>query len=423
MSMMIELERPPGVERVLLVRMARPEDDREQIEESLDELTRLAETAGAEVVDRIIQRRAAACPATLIGSGKVGLIHALVAEREIDAVIFDSDLTPRQGSNLEKRLDCKVIDRTQLILDIFAQHAQTNEGKLQVELAQLEYVLPRLAGRGSIMRQQGGIGVRGPGEQKLEVDRRVIRRRIQRMQGEIQNIRKARQVQRRKRTEDAEGIVALVGYTNAGKSSLLNALCGSDVLVENKLFATLDPRSRRCALPSGREIILTDTVGFIRQLPHSLVAAFRATLEEAVEADLLVIVADASDAAVDDHFAAVQTVLDEIGAGEKRTLVVFNKIDAADDADVARLLRDRPNALAISAQKGEGLEALRAKLDDLVETRRHKVRLRIPQESGAALTRIYQSGKVLDRQYEGNDILLDVEIDAKLESALSQYVL
>ncbi len=422
MKTILENEQPAAAERALLVSVAKPDDERLKIDESLDELERLAYTAGADVVDRIVQRRPSPCPATMIGSGKVEIIHALREELRIDVVIFDSELSPRQASNLEKKLDCKVLDRTQLILDIFAQHAQTNEGKLQVELAQLQYILPRLSGRGSIMRQQGGIGVRGPGEQKLEVDRRVIRKRIAHLQEEIQGIRRSREVQRRKRVADSEGIAALVGYTNAGKSSLLNALCDADVLVQDKLFATLDPRSRRCALPSGREIILTDTVGFIRRLPHSLVAAFRATLEETLEADLLVIVADAADPAVDDHFAAVHEVLEEIGAADKPTLVVFNKCDAASDEQLAKLLRDRPQALAVSARTRAGLGRLLGQLDDRLEGRRQRVRLRIPQDRGAALTNVYRIGRVIERQYEGNDVLLDVEINAKLENLVSEFV-
>ncbi|MCX5758279.1 MAG: GTPase HflX [Candidatus Hydrogenedentes bacterium] len=246
-------------------------------------------------------------------------------------------------------LGVKVVDRTQLILDIFAQRAQTNEGKHQVELAQLQYMLPRLAGRGSVMRQQGGIGVRGPGEQKLEVDRRVIRRHIQRLEASIENIRKSRRVQRRRRSEGAIGTVALVGYTNAGKSSLLNALAGADAFVENKLFATLDPRARRCKLPSQREAVLTDTVGFIRSLPHSLVAAFRATLEEVNEADLLLLVADAAHSAVQEHIQAVYEVLNEIHAMDKPRIVVFNKADIADPDNLRQLLWGSGVCMAVSA--------------------------------------------------------------------------
>ena len=242
---MIDLERPPITETAVLARLVLPNDSEEDVEESLEEMRQLAWTAGAEIACTVIQRRVKPCPATLLGAGKVETMKATIAEVEADMAIFDSDLSLAQGAKLEELLGVKVVDRTQLILDIFAQRAQTNEGKMQVELAQLQYLLPRLTGRGSIMRQQGGIGVRGPGEQKLEVDRRVIRERIRRLRDEIESVRKSRQIQRKKRVEETVGTVALVGYTNAGKSSLLNALTGADVFVENKLFATLDPRSRR----------------------------------------------------------------------------------------------------------------------------------------------------------------------------------
>ncbi len=242
---LIEIERPPVRERAVIVRLALPSESPRAVEESMAEMVRLADTAGADVLAEFVQRRETPCAATLVGSGKVETIRAACAELEIDVVLVDSELSPRQGSKLEKLLDCKVVDRTQLILDIFAQHAETNEGKHQVELAQLQYALPRLAGRGSVMRQQGGIGVRGPGEQKLEVDRRVIREKIYRLQRELENIRKHRRVQGKRRGQNPTGTVSLVGYTNAGKSSLLNALSGADVLVADQLFATLDPRSLR----------------------------------------------------------------------------------------------------------------------------------------------------------------------------------
>jgi len=318
----------------------------------------------------------------------------------------------------------KVLDRTQLILDIFAHRATPNEGKLQVELAQLRYTLPRLTGRGvEMMRQGGGIGTRfGGGEQKLEIDRRVIRRRIGRLTEDLEEIRKNRRTQRKRRGENSIGVAALVGYTNAGKSSLLNALTGAAVFVENKLFATLDPRSRRLILPSGREVILTATVGFIRKLPHTLVAAFRATLEEVNEADLLLMVADAAHPAVDEHIEAVYAVLDEIEASGKNILTVFNKSDVADPDRLAQLQRERPRSLAVSARTGAGLDELRALIDSEFATNRRRVRLRIPQSEAGVVARVHESGRVLHQSYEDNTIVLDAEIDPALHAQLSAYL-
>jgi len=424
---MIELERPPIHEKAILARLVLPshsDDARARdVEESLEELRQLAWTAGAEVVGTFVQHRDRPDPATLIGIGKANQIKLAVEETGADMVIFDSDLGPAQGVKLEDLVGVKVIDRTQLILDIFAQRAQTNEGKHQVELAQLKYMLPRLVGRGSLMRQQGGIGVRGPGEQKLEVDRRIIRRRIQRLEIEIGNIRKSRRVQRRKRTEETVATVALVGYTNAGKSSLLNAITGADVFVEDKLFATLDPRARRCKLPSSREIVLTDTVGFIRSLPHSLVAAFRATLEEVVQADLLLIVADLAHPHLKDHLAAVQTVLEEINAGDKPVINVFNKLDIAPEtSEVRQMLHGPGSRVGVSAKTGEGLNSLLAEIDRQLSSSRRRVTLRIPQGNGALIARVHQSSRVLNQNYEDNTVVIEAEIDPALEGALAEFI-
>jgi GTP-binding protein HflX len=419
---LIELERPPVIETAILGRVILPGDSDEDVEESLTEMRQLAWTAGAEVACTFVQRRPKPCPATLIGAGKAGEIRAAVEELKADLVIVDSDLTPAQGTKLEQALGVKVVDRTQLILDIFAQRAHTNEGKLQVELAQLQYLLPRLAGRGAIMRQQGGIGVRGPGEQKLEVDRRVIRKRIDRLQAAIEGIRKSRQVRRHRRMERADGTVALVGYTNAGKSSLLNTLAGADVFVEDKLFATLDPRARRCELPGQREIVLTDTVGFIRKLPHSLVAAFRATLEEVNEADLLLLVADAAHPAVEEHIRAVRAVLEEIHALDKPMVLVFNKIDIADRARVHQLLWGPGVRVAVSARTGEGCDALLAEVDRQLSGGRCRVTLRIPQSQARLVARVHESGRVWSQQYEDNVVVLDAEIDRPLQNMLAAYI-
>ncbi|HNR29450.1 MAG TPA: GTPase HflX [Candidatus Hydrogenedentes bacterium] len=420
---LIELPRPPIVEKVILATLALPPVSGERIEESLDELAQLAWTAGATVTATIVQHRPKPCPATLLGKGKLEEIKAMVAELGIDALVFDGELTARQGAHIEDTIGCKVIDRTQLILDIFAQHAHTREGKLQVELAQLSYILPRLAGRGSIMRQQGGIGVRGPGEQKLEIDRRRIRERIQRLRSELDAIRRNRLVQRKTRERRATGKVVLVGYTNAGKSSLLNALTGAGVLVEDKLFATLDPRVRKCALPSGRTFLLADTVGFVRKLPHTLVAAFRATLEVVNEADLLLLVIDAAHPAAEDHVRAVHSVLEEINALDRPIVKVYNKIDMLSPERVATLVDPaREAAVAVSAKTGTGLDALLELLDRQLATTRRRVRLRIPQCKAAVIARIHRDGRVISKSYEGDDILLDAELEESLHGQLREYV-
>jgi len=420
---LIELERPPIIETAVLARLVLPSDTEEEVEDSLQEMRQLAWTAGAEVACMMVQRRDRPCPATLIGQGKAEQIKAAVDELNADFVIFDSDLTPAQGVKLEKLLGVKVVDRTQLILDIFAQRAHTNEGKHQVELAQLQYMLPRLVGRGSIMRQYGGIGARrGPGEQKLEVDRRVIRKRITRLSDEIENIRKTRKVQRQRRIEGPVTTLALVGYTNAGKSSLLNRLANTDTFVEDKLFATLDPRARRCRLPSQREVVLTDTVGFIRKLPHSLVASFRATLEEVKEADLLLLVADAAHAGVEDHIRTVYDVLEEIDALDRPILMLLNKIDIAEADRVSQLMRGGGPRVAVSARTGEGCETLLAEIERLLGSTRSRVRLRIPQSEAGLVARVYKSGQVFRQDYEGNDIVLEAEIDTALEGVLTEYI-
>ena len=419
---LIELEQPPITETAILARIVLPGESATDVDESLDEMRQLARTAGANVAQVFVQYRPKPCPATLVGKGKVEEIKAAIEEFEADLVVFDSDLTPAQGSKLEEALGVKIVDRTQLILDIFAQRAHTNEGKHQVELAQLQYLLPRLAGRGSVMRQQGGIGVRGPGEQKLEVDRRVIRKRIQRLKDEIEGVRRTRQVQRKRRVEETLGTVALVGYTNAGKSSLLNALTGAHVFVEDKLFATLDPRTRRCKLPSQNEVVLSDTVGFIRKLPHSLVAAFRATLEEVTEADLLLLVADAAHPAVEEHIVAVYDVLEEIKALDKPIIYVLNKLDVAEPERVQQLLRGGGPRVAVSAHSGEGLPGLLDEIDRQLSLSRHTVTLRIPQSDAGVIAKLHKSGRILSQQYEDNTIVVEAEIGHALEGVVARYI-
>ena len=420
---MITLERPPVVESAVLVRLALPSDSDAEIEESLEEMRRLVWTAGAEVVCTFVQYHPEPCPATLIGSGKVKEVRAAVEELEADLVVFDSDLTPTQGSKLQIALGVKVVDRTQLILDIFAQRAQTNEGKHQVELAQLQYALPRLTGRGAeMMRLGAGIGTRGPGEQKLEVDRRVIRKRINRLRAELDEIRKHRRIQRKTRTEGSVGTVALVGYTNAGKSSLLNALTQSHAFVEDKLFATLDPCSRRCPLPGGGQVIITDTVGFIRKLPHSLVAAFRATLEEVNDADIILLVTDVSHEMAAEHIEAVNAVLDEIEVEDKPTIRVYNKTDIADSDHVRAQLNGPGASIAVSAKTGEGLDDLLRLIEGMLARKRKRVRMCIPQSEARLLGKLYEDGRVFERRYEGNTILIDAEIDAAEAGRLEQYI-
>lgn len=422
-SKLFTIDRPPVSETAVLVRLVVPGEDHDEVEESLAEMRRLAWTAGAEVACTMVQRRAVACPATLIGAGKVEQIARAVGELEADLVIFDSELSPTQGSKLQKALGVKVLDRTQLILDIFAQRARTNEGKHQVELAQLQYILPRLTGRGIEMaRLGGGIGTRGPGEQKLEVDRRVIRKRIDRLRSDLDEIRGHRQTQRKRRTEGAVGTVALVGYTNAGKSSLLNALTQAGVFVEDKLFATLDPTSRRCDLPGGGQAVITDTVGFIRKLPHGLVAAFRATLEEVNEADLILLVSDVSHEGVDEQVSAVMGVLEEIGAQGKPLIRVYNKIDAADEDVVREKLNQPGESCAVSAMTREGLPELLARVERFFANARTRVTLRIPQQEANLVSRVYEWGRVFDRAYEGNDIVLDAELAAPQLGSLKAYV-
>lgn len=418
----IEIPVPPITERAALVQVVLPPQSEESALESMEELEQLAESAGAVTVAKIIQHRSRLEPSSVIGAGKLQNLKNLVTDQAVDVVIFDRELTPAQAAHLEDTLGCKVLDRTQLILDIFAQRAETREGKLQVELAQLQYLLPRLAGRGRIMRQQGGIGVRGPGEQKLEVDRRVIRKRIERLKSELEDVQRQRSQQRKKRTENSVGLVALVGYTNAGKSSLLRALTHADVYVADKLFATLDPRVRRCVLPSGRACLLADTVGFVRNLPHTLVAAFRATLEEVVRADLLLLVTDASHPSYTEHIQAVKAVLEEIGAAGIPRLLVFNKVDRLSEEAKASFRSTREPCVLVSALTGEGLDELRQNIDSFLEDKRRRVRLRIPQSRGDVLAQIYEETRPLEEKYEDNIVIIEAEVSPQLLGKVREFI-
>jgi GTPase len=374
-----------------------------EAENSLRELSRLAETAGSVILDGLVQRRGRPDPATYIGAGKAAELAALAAATGADTVICDGELTPSQLRRLEGVVKTKVIDRTALILDIFAQHARSKEGKAQVELAQLEYLLPRLRGWGESLSRQaggrvaggGGIGTRGPGETKIETDRRRIRTRTARLRRQLAEMKAGREVQRRQRRDRAVPAVAIAGYTNAGKSSLLNRLTGAGVLVDDSLFATLDPSVRRARTPSGRWFTLTDTVGFVRHLPHQLVEAFRSTLEEVAEADLILHVVDASDADPRAQIAAVREVLAEIGARDVPELVVINKADAADPAEAEALRLCEPGSVVVSARTGAGLDELAAAVEAALPQRDREVSAVVPYLHAGLVARAHQEGEVV----------------------------
>ena len=401
------------------------------MEESLEELAELASSAGAQVVDRIVQTREAPQAATLIGPGKVEELAAAVAAGAAELVIFDRDLTPTQQRNLEKAIDAKIIDRTGLILDIFASRARTREGRLQVELAQLNYLLPRLAGRGTEMsRLGGGIGTRGPGETQLETDRRRIARRIQKIERDLESVRAGRALHRRRRTAVPLATLALAGYTNAGKSTLFNRLTRAEVLADARMFATLDPTVRPLVLPSRRRVLLSDTVGFIRNLPTTLVKAFRATLEEVTEAELILHVVDSSSPAAGDHVAHVLKVLAEIGAAAIPQILVLNKSDRLSagtghaDADTLRrrLLGDaaaKTAAVPISALTGSGVEQLVSAIDQSLQLDPIvRAKFRLPVGDGAALAMLHALGRVIDVRYSGHHCEVEAEVPESVRRRL-----
>ena len=393
------------------------------IEDSMEELRRLADTAGAIVVGEVVQRREKPDSAFFLGRGKVNEIAMLIQETDASLVILDDELSPSQQHNLETALGVKVIDRTALILDIFAQRARSREGKLQVELAQLRYRLPRLGGQGLVLsRLGGGIGTRGPGETKLEADRRHIRMKIHDIERRIDEVKKNRRLHRRRRKISGLPLIALVGYTNAGKSTLLNALTGSDVFVQDELFATLDPTTRQLDLADGQRVLLTDTVGFIQKLPHELISAFRATLEEVGEADLLLHVVDASNENYEEQIEAVVSVLREIDAADRPMLYVFNKVDQIENENVReQMLFDR-EGICISAQTGENLAALKDLIRTTFRQQKEQLHLLIPYDAGAVLTWLHNEKAILQTEYtaEGTEVtvLLPRQYHHKVEAYL-----
>ncbi|WJK44109.1 GTPase HflX [Solwaraspora sp. WMMA2056] len=402
-------------------------------ENSLTELAALAETAGSQVLEGLIQRRDRPDPATYVGRGKVGELGDVVLATGADTVICDGELSPSQLRNLEQSVKVKVIDRTALILDIFAQHAKSKEGKAQVELAQLEYLLPRLRGWGETLSRQtggsgrgggagGGVGLRGPGETKLETDRRRIRTRIARLRREIKGMRTVRETKRARRTRNAVPAVTIAGYTNAGKSSLLNRITGAGVLVEDALFATLDPTTRRAHTADGRVYTLSDTVGFVRHLPHQIVEAFRSTLEEVAEADLVVHVVDGAHPDPQEQVRAVREVLSEVGADRRPELLVVNKIDAASEEELLRLKRLWPDAVFVSARQARGIEDLRAAIEQRLPRPSVQVRVVLPYHRGDLVSRVHHRGEVLATAHTGAGTLLHARVDDALAAELQPFL-
>ena len=425
-----QLNRP----RAVLVSILTGEDTASEVDESLDELARLLDTAGGTVAARLVQGRVAPDARTLIGSGKVHELADLCGKLDASLVVFDCDLTPVQIRNLEDDIgldDLRVIDRSMLILDIFALHAVTAEGKLQVELAQLQYTAPRLTGHGADMsRLGGGIGTRGPGESKLESDRRHMKRRVDALKAELATVEKNRRTMRQARDKSGLPRIAIVGYTNAGKSTLLNTLTGADILAEDKLFATLDPTTRKFTLPGGESVLLTDTVGFIRKLPHHLVRAFRSTLEEAVYADIILILLDASDPHCEEQLSVTEDLLTELGAGAKPTLFVFNKCDREidDRSGLTHMISGRfgeggdRRALCISARTGEGCDALASAIETCIRQGKRRVTFRIPNAQSGALSRLYSEKAAVESVEYGDEFITAVAtVDDRVYGLMKQF--
>lgn len=396
--------------------------DKWDLKESMEELAQLAHSAGAEVVGQVTQRLQQPTAPFYIGKGKAEHVAAQCQAESVTSVIFDDELSPAQGRNLEKLTSRKVLDRTQLILDIFAQRARSREGRLQIELAQLQYLLPRLTGMWNhLSRQTGGIGTRGPGETQLEVDRRRIQERIARLERDLAEVRKHRSIQREGRRRHHWPVAALVGYTNSGKSTLLNQLTGAEVLAEDKLFATLDPTTRQLMLPNNQKMLLTDTVGFIKKLPHTLIESFKATLEEVREADLLIHVVDLSHPHFSEQMAAVDTVLRELEAHGKQTITVFNKVDLVENPNRAQL-RDLPASVAISARHRTGLEQLLEELQNQLAAWRLRASYSIPSAHSALIAEIHRVGHVLEIKYEGDRAIIRAHVPPQMQAKLAPFL-
>jgi GTPase len=409
-------------QRALLVGVVASADQRAAGDGSLAELELLTDTAGSDPVESILLKRDRFDAGTLIGKGQLADLVAESKALDIDVVVFDNELTPAQQRNLQQAFETDVVDRVALILDIFAQHAHTHEGMLQVELAQHRYRLPRLRGKGvELSRLGAGIGTRGPGETKLESDRRRILERVSKIERELKDVRRARATQSKARRKSGLPVVSLVGYTNAGKSTLFNQMTEADVLVEDRLFATLDSTVRQLELPDGYRALMSDTVGFVRRLPHEVVEAFRSTLEEAADADLLVHVVDASDADPDGQIDAVRTVLAEIEAGETPELIVFNKTDVTEPAVVERLVATHDGSVAASALTGEGIDGVRDAIAKDLEKATVTMRLLVPYERGDVVAALHDAGKVLDEVHGEEGTALTVRLPGAVADGFSQF--
>lgn len=426
MQQLYETQAPNPPSRAILVGVKLRDTLMHETEESLQELRQLTETAGIEVVCETIQSRNVPNPTYFIGEGKVDELKAVVSELEADAIIFDEELSPAQTRNIENMLDIATVDRTGLILQVFAQRALTSEARLQVSLAQLEYALPRLTRMWTHLSRiatSGGSGsgaLRGPGETQLEMDRRWVRRQISQVKKALETVEKRRQVQRQNRLEKIK--VSLVGYTNAGKSTLFNTLTGENVLAEDKLFATLDSTTRRVSLPENQNILLSDTVGFIKKLPHQLVAAFKATLEEVTEADLLLHVVDISHPEAEAQVAAVDTVLQELDASDIPMVMAFNKIDQLEKEDQLHILKSRfPEAISISAQRGDGIETLTETLAQRFASHGAMLNLSIPYTDGKALDMLYKHGTVLGAEYAEDAVHVKARLPSRYLKSVSQF--
>lgn len=421
--MLLTTPPPTATEKTVLVGLEHDGVSRWDLEESMSELRELAATAGANVVDTVTQKLQHPTAPYYIGKGKAEEVAAICTEHGAGSIIFDDELSPAQGRNLETVTSKKILDRTQLILDIFARRARSREGRLQIELAQLQYLLPRLTRMWThLSRQTGGIGTRGPGETQLEVDRRRVQERIARLQKDLEEVRKHRAIQREGRARHQWPVVAIVGYTNAGKSSLLNRLTKAGVLAEDKLFATLDPTTRQFVLPNKLKVLFTDTVGFIRKLPTTVIESFKATLEELKSADLLVHVVDVSHPQWEEHIAATESVIHELDAAGKHTLIVFNKIDRVPNPEaIEAALARYPHSVAVSVKTGDNLEQFVDELQNQLSAWRLRQRFRIPQSDSSALAELHRTGHVVEISYEGDDALVTAHIPPALEAKFAHY--